>query len=77
MSIGNNISLMLKERNEKIRSFSRNIGISYTTAFDLYHANTSAISFELLDKLCRYFNVTPNELFPYNQPEQHFGLNDS
>lgn len=65
MPIGNNVSQLLKTRQEKIRPFSRNIGISYTAAFDLYHANTSAISFELMDKLCSYFKVTPNELFPY------------
>jgi DNA-binding Xre family transcriptional regulator len=65
MPIGNNVSQLLKARHEKIRPFSRKIGISYTTAFDLYHANTTAISFGLLDKLCNYFGATPNELFPY------------
>ncbi len=65
MPIGSNIGRLLKERNERIRAFSRNAGISYTTAFDLYHGRTGSISFELLDKLCGYFAATPNDLFPY------------
>jgi putative transcriptional regulator len=65
MPIGNNISQLLQARHEKIRPFSRNLGISYTAAFDLYHAKTTAITFDLLDKLCNYFRLTPNEIFPY------------
>jgi putative transcriptional regulator len=65
MPIGNNISMILGRRREKIREFARNTGISYTTANALYNAKTTAISFELLARLCAYFGVTPNDLFPY------------
>lgn len=64
MPIGNNIRILLDQRREKILTFSRNLGISYTTAFDLYHASTKAVSFELLDKLCQYFQVTSGEISP-------------
>jgi putative transcriptional regulator len=69
MPIGNNISSLLEVRREKIRQFARNIDISYTAAFELYHARTTAVSFSLLNKLCEYFNLTPSEIFPYT-PEK-------
>lgn len=70
MAFGNEISTMLGRRRESIREFSRKSGISYTTCFDLYHARTKQISFELLDKLCKYFGVGPWDLFPYNPDEE-------
>ena len=69
MAFGNNISMLLGARRESIREFSRKSGISYTTCFDLYHAKTKQITFDLLDRLCKYFGVGPWELFPY-EPEK-------
>lgn len=65
MAFGNEISTLLGKRRESIREFSRNSGISYTTCFDLYHAKTKQITFDLLDRLCIYFKVGPWDLFPY------------
>lgn len=65
MAIGNNISKLLEIRGENISKWARNMDINYTTAFDLYHARTKSISFDLLNKLCNYFGVGPGEIFPY------------
>ena len=70
MPFGNNISMLLGVRRESIREFSRKSGISYTTCHDLYHAKTKQITFDLLDRLCKYFEVGPWELFPYTPEEQ-------
>ncbi|NWJ94587.1 MAG: helix-turn-helix transcriptional regulator [Chloroflexi bacterium] len=65
MAFGNKISTLLGERRQSITDFSRRSGISYTTCYDLYHAKTKQITFDLLDRLCAYFEVEPWELFPY------------
>src|SRR5256885_6846594 len=69
MPFGNKISTILGERRESIREFSRNSGIAYPTCHDLYHAKTKQITWDLLDRLCKYFGVGPWELFPYT-PEK-------
>jgi len=68
MPFGNKISTLLGERRESIRQFSRNTGISYATCFDLYHAKTKQITWDLLDRLCLYFEKEPWEIFPYRKP---------
>ena len=65
MPIGNNIRKLLDARKENISQFSRHADISYGSAFDLYHGKTKSISFDQLEKLCRYFGVNSCELFPY------------
>jgi DNA-binding Xre family transcriptional regulator len=65
MAIGNNIAELLKTRGENVNQFSLGIGISYTTALDLYHGKTKMITFAMLNKLCKYFGVGPGEIFPY------------
>lgn len=66
MPIANNVRHLLQSNHEGLRPLARTIGVSYTTIFDLYHDRTSAISFELLDKLCQHFQVTPNDIFPFS-----------
>lgn len=65
MAIGNRISALLGERRENITDFARNLGVSYTTAHGLYHGTTKSISFELIGRICDYFNKSPNEVFPW------------
>jgi DNA-binding Xre family transcriptional regulator len=65
MALGNNISNLLKIKGENISEFAFGMHISYSAAFNLYHNKTSSISFDLLNRLCRYFGVGPSEIFPY------------
>lgn len=63
--IGNRISTLLGERRESIKDLERGAKINYKTCFELYHAKHQQISFDVLNRLCRYFKATPNDLFPY------------
>jgi len=65
MVIGNRISSLLGERRENISDFSRNAGISYPVAFNLYHGKGSGITWEIMNKVCNYFKLGPGEIFPW------------
>ena len=59
------IGRLLGERRESIRAMSRITGISYPAAYRLTAGKTQGADFETLDKLCRHFGVTPNEILEY------------
>jgi len=61
----NRISRLMGEHRQGITTVSRATGISYKTAFDLYHGNTKRIDFRTLDRLCKHFKVGPSEVFEY------------
>jgi DNA-binding Xre family transcriptional regulator len=61
----NNIPLLLKIHGKNIRQFSKEAGLSYTTAFDLYHSKSDGISLSVWTRICDYFQVTPGEIFIY------------
>lgn len=65
MALGNKISALLGERRESIKVFALNSKISYPTAFNLYHAKSKSTSFGIMNKLCVYFDLTLDGLFPY------------
>ncbi len=65
MALGNRVNALLGERRESIKVFALNSNISYPTAFSLYHATGKSISFEVMNKLCVYFDLTLDGLFPY------------
>lgn len=59
----NHFSAILGARRIKISDISRETGISRTTLTDLYYDKGKAISFDVLDKVCRYLDVQPGDLF--------------
>ncbi len=65
--IMNRISAILGERRENITTFARNVHISYPAAHDLYHNKSKSISFEMLNKICNYFELTPNDIFTWKK----------
>ena len=54
--INNKFSRLLGERLLKISKVAEDTGISRTTLTNLYYRRNSAISFEVLDKLCKHLN---------------------
>ena len=58
MSIKTNKKLptMMAERFLKISTLSKATGISRTTLTRMYYGKNKAVSFEVLDKLCDFFN---------------------
>jgi DNA-binding Xre family transcriptional regulator len=65
MTVGNNIKVLLELKGDNISQMSKAIGVTYVTAHALYHSKTESISFDLINRLCKYFGVGPSELFPY------------
>jgi len=51
------------EEKVKISDVSRETGLHRNTVTALYYENAKRIDFDTMDKLCRYFDCTPGELF--------------
>lgn len=73
MAHSNNIAKYLAIRGENISQLARRLDISRDTAVNLYHNRTKLISFELVEKLLKHFNVTYEELFPILPDEPQTG----
>lgn len=61
--IENRISELLGKRRESITDLSRGATISYPAAHALYHHTSKGITFEVLDRLCAYFDCQVGDLF--------------
>lgn len=59
----NRFSAILGARRIKISDISHETGISRTTLTALYYDKGKAISFDVLDKVCRCLDVQPSDLF--------------
>lgn len=65
MTITNNVKRLLDLKKKSIRQFSKDIGVTYVTAYGLYHEPMRSINNDLLNRLCRYFGVGPGEILIY------------
>ena len=59
------LSQVLFERQLKISDVARETGITRPTLTSLYSGKSKGINFDTLDKLCKFFSLTPNELFAF------------
>ena len=67
--IVNRVSRLLGERRKSVADLARGIDVAYSTAYALYRGSVTRIELETLDRLCRYFGVTPAEIFEYTPGE--------
>ena len=65
--VNNRFSVLLGERLTKISRIASETGISRTTLTNLYYRRSSKISFDVLDRLCRYLNCTPNDILELSE----------
>ena len=65
--INNKFSVLLAERLLKISEVARETGISRTTLTNLYYRRTDKISFDVLNKLCKYLNCNVQDIFEYKE----------
>lgn len=65
--INNKFSVLLAERLLKISEVSKETGISRTTLTNLYYRRTDKISFEVLNKLCKYLNCNIQDILEYKE----------
>ena len=63
----NNLSRILGDRLIKISEVARATGISRTTLTALYYKRCSGVSFETLDKLCKYLDCNVSDLLEYKE----------
>jgi putative transcriptional regulator len=63
--IKNNFSRTVGERLLKMKQISEATGISRTTLWSIYNRKCKAISFEVLDKLCKYLNCRIEDIIEY------------
>jgi putative transcriptional regulator len=68
-----NLPVLLAERRLKVSDAVRATGISQSTLHKLYHAQTSRIDFETLDKLCEFLNVEIGDLLTYAPNKKNDG----
>lgn len=60
--VSNNFAEMLARRLEKISNVSKETGISRSTLTQLYYKRGKSISYDVLGKLCDYFQCQVGEL---------------
>lgn len=63
--INNKFSILLGERLIKITEVSNITGISRTTLTNLYYKRSKSISFDVLNKLCKFFDCSIDEIIEF------------
>lgn len=58
----NNFSKLIGMKKIKIAQVAKDTGISRTTLTDMYYERVTRIDLNTLNKLCKYLEVTPNDL---------------
>jgi DNA-binding Xre family transcriptional regulator len=59
------VGRLLKERGKNATDLMREARIAYTTALRLSKGEGNGMSFEVLDRLCAYFNVQVKDIIEY------------
>lgn len=61
------LSRLMGERKLKIADVARAIGVNRNTITLLYYEKAKRIDFEVLDKLCKYFNCSVGDILEYKE----------
>lgn len=65
--INNKFSILLGERLIKITEISDRTGISRTTLTNLYYKRSKFISFDVLNKLCEFFDCSVEDIIEFKK----------
>lgn len=57
------LSTLMGAQRKRISDVARATGISRTTLIELYYDRSKAVSFRVVELLCRYLNCTVGDLF--------------
>jgi putative transcriptional regulator len=55
------------ERRLNIQQVAAGTGLTRKTVGDLYHAKTTRIDLDTLNRLCAYFDVEPGQIFEWRR----------
>lgn len=77
MTIRSNLAVLLAERQRSgeidsrvnLKAVAEAAGLHWNTLYKFANHKTERISFDTLDKLCRYLHCTPNDLL-YYEPDR-------
>ncbi len=58
---------MMGERKLKIADLSKDLGVHRNTITLLYYERAKRIDFDVLDKLCKYFNCSIGEILEFKE----------
>ena len=61
------LSRLMGERKLKIADVARDIGVHRNTITLLYYEKAKRIDFEVLDKLCKYFNCNVGDILEFKE----------
>ena len=61
----NRVSRLMGDRRLTIQDVARGTGLSRKTVGELYHATSTRIDLETLDRLCAFFKVGPSDIFEW------------
>lgn len=70
--IKSNLAVLMAQRGLNITDLSKKTGISRNTISSLYNNHAQGIQFETLDVLCKYLQVSPNEILIYHHFDFEF-----
>ena len=62
----NRLSRLLGERRMTVKELADRTGISYRAVLDLYHARSTRVDLETINRICNVLRVTPNDLFEHH-----------
>ena len=61
------LSTLMGERKLKIADLSKYLGVHRNTITLLYYERAKRIDFDVLDKLCKYFNCSISEILEFKE----------
>ena len=61
----NRLSRLMGDRRLNIQAVADGTGLTRKTIHDLYHNKSVQIHLDTLDKLCAFFQVSPNDVFEW------------
>jgi putative transcriptional regulator len=61
------LSKLMGERKLNIADLARELGVHRNTITLLYYEKAKRIDFDVLDKLCKYFNCTISDLLEFKR----------
>ncbi len=67
LKIGSNLKTILDEKGLSIRKVSDDIGYRFESVRSMYNNEMERYPRELIEKLCNYLNVTPDDLLKLNK----------
>ncbi len=61
------LSTLMGERKLKIADLAKELGVHRNTITLLYYERAKRIDFDVLEKLCKYFNCSVSEILEYKE----------